>query len=481
MSDIAFRKKLNRGFTLLEILIALVVIGILAAIAIPTYQDYVTRSRVAEAVTFADAERIKVILKRMDASGNSPTAFSEPKVDMTSLQWVPLVQSNPVGDTVIGYILTTMDLPGLGLRDTFALEYLYNGSWRCVNAADAKDRSSVSANKALEDKYLPVSCHAGASLMTQHPHAPQGCPPGTQKAQVADANGKVQQVCQRPKTQAQTSVQPLVPTANKAPSGPAPITKCPGTLKLGSDGRCHTHTSAHPPVPTANQASSGPAPITKCPGTLKLGSDGRCHTSNAPLPSQCPVGQDCGHHDPKCPVGHEYIGQTSVAVRDHHNPFGSTNNYATKTTIVQAQCVAKCKDGFVFNPNEPSKCAIAPSTNNHTCRGPKFICERSHVTTGAGCTVDAPYAANFIENLKDGSRYVTRGCITQQEAFEADKYNKNHNECKNYNVVVLQDAHFKCTFPCYGDACNLESVPDHPATWSSGKSATDLPDQFDKP
>lgn len=76
---------------------------------------------------------------------------------------------------------------------------------------------------------------------------------------------------------------------------------------------------------------------------------------------------------------------------------------------------------------------------------------------------------------------MTRGCVTQQEAFAADKYNKGNDNCKNYNVVVLQDAHFKCTFACYGDACNLESVPDHPATWADGKSSTDLPDQFNTP
>jgi len=236
---------------------------------------------------------------------------------------------------------------------------------------------------------------------------------------------------------------------------------------------------------TQVKAPSEPAPVTSCPGTLKLGSDGRCHTSNTPLPTHCPEGQDCSHHDSQCPVGQEHIAATSIPVRGSHNPWSTSTaaTYSTKSQAVPAGCVAKCKPGFVFNPNNPNSCTIAPSTNNHTCRGPKFICERSHVSQGSGdgsaCTADAPYAANHIENLKDGSRYVTRSCITQQEAFDADQYNKNHPNCKNYNVVVLQDAEFKCTFPCHGDACNLETVPDHLATWSNGKTATDLPDQFD--
>jgi type IV pilus assembly protein PilA len=53
-------KKLQQGFTLIELMIVVAIIGILAAIAVPAYQDYTIRSKVSEGASMAGAARTAI-------------------------------------------------------------------------------------------------------------------------------------------------------------------------------------------------------------------------------------------------------------------------------------------------------------------------------------------------------------------------------------------------------------------------------------
>ncbi len=54
-------KKTQQGFTLIELMIVVAIIGILAAVALPAYQDYTKRSHVAEGLTLASGAKTAVV------------------------------------------------------------------------------------------------------------------------------------------------------------------------------------------------------------------------------------------------------------------------------------------------------------------------------------------------------------------------------------------------------------------------------------
>ncbi|MFZ3193399.1 MAG: pilin [Moraxellaceae bacterium] len=140
-----------KGFTLIELMIVVAIIGILAAFAVPAYQNYITRSQVAEAVVLSSG--IKTTVSEYGwMNAMWPTLLVPPNASPVSGQVAVTLSgkyaelNNTLQGTYPNGLATLTMTSGNAINQTLVLETTDGGaSWNCQGGT-------------LDPKYRPQAC-----------------------------------------------------------------------------------------------------------------------------------------------------------------------------------------------------------------------------------------------------------------------------------------------------------------------------------
>ena len=137
-------KNVQQGFTLIELMIVVAIIGILAAVAIPAYQDYTIRSNVTEGLNLAAAAKTAVSefyasRGTLPASNASAGVAGEESIRGNAVDKVTI---GPSGTITIDYSLPSIDGKTIIMTPTTSGGAI---AWSCTGGT-------------LEGKYRPSSC-----------------------------------------------------------------------------------------------------------------------------------------------------------------------------------------------------------------------------------------------------------------------------------------------------------------------------------
>ena len=154
-------KTMQKGFTLIELMIVVAIIGILAAVALPAYQDYTVRAKMSEVILAMSACRTS-ITEVYQSGGSAPGAGNwgcEVSAGSGS-KYVSAITTDgngkvtatvqSISTSVNGSVVTLMPLQNATTPATFtsgSSQTLYG--WRCGNTADGTN---------VPGKFLPGSC-----------------------------------------------------------------------------------------------------------------------------------------------------------------------------------------------------------------------------------------------------------------------------------------------------------------------------------
>ncbi|MBH5835153.1 pilin [Neisseria meningitidis] len=164
---------LQKGFTLIELMIVIAIVGILAAVALPAYQDYTARAQVSEAILLAEGQKSAVTEYYLN-HGTWPSNNSDAGVASTATD----IKGKYVKEVKVEKGVITAEMKSSGVNKEIQGKKLslwakrQDGSvkWFCgqpvtrnANATNDDVKAATDTAKKIDTKHLPSTCRDDSS------------------------------------------------------------------------------------------------------------------------------------------------------------------------------------------------------------------------------------------------------------------------------------------------------------------------------
>ncbi|EPI2999069.1 pilin, partial [Neisseria gonorrhoeae] len=158
---------LQKGFTLIELMIVIAIVGILAAVALPAYQDYTARAQVSEAILLAEGQKSAVTEYYLNngkwPADNGAAGVASSPTDIKGKYVKSVTVTNGVVTAEMASTGVNNEIKGKKLslwarREAGSVKWFCGQPVKRTAGTDAVTADTTGKDKEIDTKHLPSTC-----------------------------------------------------------------------------------------------------------------------------------------------------------------------------------------------------------------------------------------------------------------------------------------------------------------------------------